>query len=98
MFQRKVFPQLMAESKDRKVSILLGARQVGKTTLLKQLYDDLSKTSSCLFLDLDILSNYEKISTFESLVNTLKINGYNEKQKEFFYLFLDEFQKYHSLS
>ena len=27
----------MAESKDRKVSILLGARQVGKTTLLKKL-------------------------------------------------------------
>ncbi|MEK6915407.1 MAG: ATP-binding protein [Nanoarchaeota archaeon] len=94
MFKRKIYPKLLAQSKDRKVSILLGARQVGKTTLLKQLYEELSKESKCLYLDLDILSNYEKISTYELLLNTLIINGYQENQKGLFYLFLDEFQKY----
>src|SRR3989338_11295905 len=94
MITRKIFRDLKEEGKDKKISILLGARQVGKTTLLKALFSEFSKTNKCLFLDLDILSNYEKISTFESLITTLKLNGYEEKQKEFFYLFLDEFQRY----
>lgn len=95
---RKIFKKLKEQSKDRKISLLIGARQVGKTTLLKILFEELSKEKKCLFLDLDILSNYEKISSFENLLNIIKLNGYEEKQKEFFYLFLDEFQKYPSLT
>ncbi|MBS3118636.1 ATP-binding protein [Candidatus Woesearchaeota archaeon] len=95
---RKILKKLEAQAKDRKISLLIGARQVGKTTLLKMLSEELSLKNKCLFLDLDILSNYEKISTFESLLNLLKINGYSEKQTEFFYLFLDEFQRYSAVS
>ena len=98
MLPRKIFQKLKENAKNKKIVLLIGARQVGKTTLLKELFSELSGTNKCLFLDLDILSNYEKISSFEGLVNTLKINGYDEKQKDFFYLFLDEFQKYRSLS
>jgi len=98
MLPRKIFRELKENAKNKKIALLIGARQVGKTTLLKELFSEFSKTNKCLFLDLDILSNYEKISTFEGLVNTLKINGYEEKQKGFFYLFLDEFQKYPFLS
>lgn len=96
MFPRKMFPLLKEQSRDRKISFIIGARQTGKTTLLKQLYSELSKTGKCLFMDLDILSNYEKISTFESLLNTIKLNGYTENQRETYFLFLDEFQKYPS--
>lgn len=98
MLPRKIFQRLKESAKNKKIVLLIGARQVGKTTLLKELFGELSKTNKCLFLDLDILSNYEKISSFEGIVNTLKINGYDEKQRDVFYLFLDEFQKYHSLS
>ena len=98
MIRRKISLELMRQAKDRKISILVGARQVGKTTLLKGIYEELSKTCKCLFLDLDILSNYEKISTYESLLNTVKLNGYEENKKEFFYLFLDEFQKYPNIT
>jgi len=77
---------------------LIGARQVGKTTLLKELFNQLSVKNKCVFLDLDILSNYEKVSSFENLLNTIKLNGYEENQKGFFYLFLDEFQKYSPLA
>lgn len=62
------------------------------------LFEELSAKNTCLFLDLDILSNYEKISTFEGLLNLLKVNGYSEKQTDFFYLFLDEFQRYPSVA
>ena len=94
MLPRKIFEKLKEEAKDKKISMLLGARQVGKTTLLKELYLELSRSNKCLFLDLDIISNYEKVGTFENLLNTIKLNGYKEEQKGFFYLFLDEFQRY----
>ncbi|MEW5896618.1 MAG: ATP-binding protein [Nanoarchaeota archaeon] len=93
--QRKLSKKLKEQAKNRKISILIGARQVGKTTILKELFENLSrKGNKCLFLDVDILSNYEKISSFDNLLNLLRLNGYDEKQKEFFYLFIDEFQKY----
>lgn len=95
---RKILKELEEQSKNKKISLLLGPRQVGKTTLLKFLYSKLAKTNNCLFLDLDILSNYEKVSTFENLMNLLRLNNYKEEQKGFFYLFLDEFQRYPELS
>ena len=98
MLSRKILRKLKEQAKDKKISLLLGARQVGKTTLLKGLYMELSKKNKCLFLDLDVLSNYEKVSTFENLISTLKLNGYREDQKDFFYLFLDEFQKYPNIA
>ena len=99
MYPRKIFLELLKQAKSRKISLLLGARQVGKTTLLRTLYQELSKTHKCLFLDLDILSNYESLSTFELLLATLKIHGYAEEdQTQWFYLFLDEFQKYPKLT
>jgi hypothetical protein len=94
MFERKILATLRNQLKDRKISILVGPRQVGKTTLLKQLFSEISKEKKSLFLDIDIVSNYEKISSYETIINTLKANGYNENQKDLFYLFLDEFQKY----
>jgi hypothetical protein len=94
MIQRKMISLLREQLKERKISILIGPRQVGKTTLLKQLFEEISKTHKCLFLDIDIFSNYEKISSYESILNNLMLNGYEEKQKDLFYLFLDEFQKY----
>ena len=94
MVDRKIYKKLIGLINDRKISLLIGARQVGKTTILKTLFNKLSKSNNCLFLDLDILSNYEKISTFDNLLNLLKLNGYQENKKEFFYLFLDEFQRY----
>jgi predicted AAA+ superfamily ATPase len=97
MLSRKIFKELEKQASDKKISLLIGARQVGKTTLLKALYTGLSKKNKCIFLDLDILSNYEKVSTFENFLNTVRLNGYEEKQKEFFYVFLDEFQRYPNL-
>ena len=97
MLSRKIFEKLKEQRKEKKISLLLGPRQVGKTTLLKELSKEFSLSHKCLFLDIDIISNYEKVNTFENLLNTLKLSGYQENQKDFFYLFLDEFQKHPSL-
>ncbi len=95
---RQVFPELMAQSESNKITILTGARQVGKTTLMKKLCKDLSGKGKCLFLDLDIFSNYEKVSTYEKMIGTLTINGYTQENSGMFYLFLDEFQRYADIS
>jgi len=98
MKPRKSFQSLLEQKKDKKVSLLIGARQVGKTTILKALHKELGAGSNAIFLDLDIYSNYEKVSAFDNFLNTLKLNSYDETQSEFFYVFLDEFQRYPGLT
>ena len=98
MKKRKIFDKLMEQKNSKKISLVLGARQVGKTTVLKELCKSFNGQKKALFLDLDIFTNFEKVSSFENLVNTLKLAGYQENQKDFFYLFLDEFQRYKDLS
>jgi len=93
---RKVFPKLLEEKQDRKITLLVGARQVGKTTLLRALHEEICTKGKKrgLFLDLDVFSNFEKVGSFDRLVNFLKLNGYEEGQRDFFYLFLDEVQRH----
>lgn len=96
--KRKIFDKLIEQKNSKKISLILGARQVGKTTVLKEIYTFLNGKSKAFFLDLDIFTNFEKVSSFENLINTIKLAGYEENQKDFFYLFLDEFQRYKDLS
>src|SRR6056297_1673760 len=95
---RQVYDRLEEQKKNNKITLLIGARQVGKTTLLEELYNRLPKKSPKLFLDLDVYSNYERVSTYENCLNTLKINGYEQGSNQPFFLFLDEFQRYSDIS
>ncbi len=56
---RQIFPDLMEMNRPGKVTVLIGGRQTGKTTLLRELHRQLKTNWKCLFLDLDIYSNYE---------------------------------------
>jgi len=98
MKKRKLFNALFIEKKVKKISIILGPRQVGKTTLLKQLYQTICKNTPGIYLDMDILSNFGKVSSYESLVNFLVLEGYSKNDTSYFYLFLDEFQRYPGFS
>ena len=91
---RNIYSDLERQKDNQKITILVGARQVGKTTIMRRLYNEFCKEHSGLFLDLDIYSSYEKVSSYEDCLNTLKLNGYKISQNEPFFLFLDEFQRY----
>lgn len=95
---RPIFNVLHDQRTNQKITILIGSRQVGKTTLLRALYDMLRQDNPCLFLDLDLYSNYEKASTYDNLINSLRLEGYRLLQKRPFFLFLDEFQRYADVS
>ena len=69
--KRKIFASLEEQTKNRKITLLIGARQVGKTTLLREVYNRLPQDCPKLFLDLDEYSNYEKVSTYENCLNVL---------------------------
>lgn len=94
MKKRLIYAKILAQQKSKKASILIGPRQVGKTIILKQLHQELGG----LFFDTDIFTDYEKVSTYERLIATLEVNGYQKKQKDIFFIFLDEFQRYAGLS
>lgn len=82
-------------SENNKVVVLLWPRQVWKTTIMKYFVSELeNKMQKVLFLDLDIYKNYEKVESYNKFINYLKINWYNENDKNYYYVFLDEFQKY----
>ena len=93
-FKRKQFYDLKKENNSSKISVLIGPRQVGKTTLLKQLQEELGG----VFLQLDKLEDYEKINSYSKCMSYLSLKGYKEDQKDFFYVFLDEFQTYEDIS
>ena len=98
--ERKVFKKLLSEAGKEKVSVVLGPRQTGKTTTLKFIHETLigrDKVSG-IFLDLDIYSNFEKVSTYENALATFKLGGYKPEGAGKFYVFLDEFQRYKDLS
>ncbi len=89
-FERKVYKKLKKNIDNQKIIILTGSRQVGKTTLMKMLIEDID--SSYAFLDMDIASNREHGETLEKFLDFLILNGYRKTDKKF-YVFVDEFQK-----
>jgi predicted AAA+ superfamily ATPase len=93
VINQEIEQQLFASH--HKVLILLGPRQVGKTTIMKHFQNLLlEKKKKAVFIDMDVFENYEKISTYEKFLNFLSLNGYDKDAKQHFYIFLDEFQKY----
>lgn len=96
---RKLFAKLLGQKESRKITVVIGPRQTGKTTLLKMVRDAVKEQGNkTLFLDIDLFSDFEKIATYENIVNTLKLQGFKEGGSERFYLFLDEFQRYDDVS
>lgn len=84
---RELEPKLVKQIEKRQITILLGARQTGKTFLLKRIKD--IAPYKTFFIDLDIYENRQTFTSYSSAINYLRFNGYKEKER--FVLFLDEF-------
>ncbi|MDI6735481.1 MAG: ATP-binding protein [bacterium] len=84
---RELESDLVKQIEKRQITILLGARQTGKTFLLKRIKEISSYKT--LFIDLDIYENRQIFASYSEAINYLKFNGYKDKER--FVLFLDEF-------
>ena len=89
MIYRKIYQRLLAHLAKKEFTILIGARQTGKSTLLKQLFESLlAKGESCVLLNLDCKNILFEIN--QNPENVLKYLSQNSSEKT--YIFIDEIQ------
>lgn len=93
-FKRTLEDQIKKSLSNHRITVIIGPRQSGKTTLIKHIFEEIDDRK--LFLDLDILENQEIFTSLSELVRYLEFNGYREGQP--FFLFLDEFQVVDNIS
>lgn len=97
MIRRKIFYDLIKFIDVKEALILTGMRQVGKTTVLKQIYTEITSPYK-LYLDLENVLNqkYFENENYDAIFKTLcNLTGASQDDK--IYLFLDEIQKIKNL-
>lgn len=90
--KRKILPLLEQKLEFPEALILTGFRRVGKTTLIKHLFDEL-KTANKVFLDMESPVNQEifQRKNYDGIASEIKKLGL-KLEKEKAYVFLDEIQ------
>lgn len=92
--KRSIFSALVWHLEDKEATVLLGPRQVGKTTLMKELQKyltDVKKVTAAniFFFNLDILGDREIFESQEKFIVFLR----ERSRDNFIYVFIDEAQK-----
>jgi len=90
MIKRSLFPVIKNHLQNPEITLIVGPRQAGKTTLMRQLQDDLSKEGQkTLFLSLDNDNDRASLSSQESLIHRIELEIGSQKG----FVFLDEIQR-----
>lgn len=91
IYQRKIYPLLLAHTKSPLVTVLTGMRRTGKTTLLKKLLADIPNKNS-LYLDLQRLDSRElfKQKNYEVVYEAFAAQGLSKEKQ--MVVALDEIQ------
>ena len=94
IIERKIFSQLVQHLNEPEMTIILGPRQTGKTTLLEQLKDyllknQISQEKDILNFNLDFISDLELFQSQSEFFRYLKARLNNE----ILYVFVDEAQR-----
>lgn len=90
MIERKLFPDLVSHLYQKEISIIIGPRQSGKTTLMDLLREHLDKKDKrTLYLNLDIEWDRPHLESQSALLRKIEL----ELGKERGYVFIDEIQQ-----
>jgi len=92
MFKRKIFENILREVKTREIILIIGSRQVGKSTILEEIYNNHIDWKS-IFINADFDDSIINLVSSKDLLWMLKLKWYKENSEENFYVFIDEFQK-----
>ncbi len=91
--KREILPQLLEHIKRPEITMLIGPRQAGKTTLMQQIQNVLDKQGKkTIFLNLDFpedKAHFISLSNFIDFLNTQTPNKHNKHA----YVFIDEIQR-----
>lgn len=96
MIERKLLAPILARLKSPEAIVVTGMRRVGKTTLLRQVFDRVDSDNK-LFLDLEnpLHQKYFEETDYEAVAYQLSVLGITLKTKS--YIFLDEIQFVHQM-
>lgn len=90
MYKRKIFKEIEKYLDKKEILILLWARQVGKTSIMKYFFK--KDKNQKLWFNLDKNSDCEKFSSIENIINYLKINDFDLSKN--IVLYVDEFYNF----
>ena len=88
LLPRKIIPKIRRDFGLRKIQVLVGSRQVGKTSILKYLQRDLENV---IYLDLDRLADLSMFESAEVLVRFIQTR--RKRKRETVTVLVDEFQQ-----
>lgn len=88
---RKIYSLLKEHLKNRQITVVTGMRRTGKTTLVKQLLEDIPSENK-LYIDLERVDNRELFSekNYDVIIAAFGQRGINKNQK--MYVAIDELQ------
>lgn len=90
MIRRNIQHIIEDSLKHKEITMLIGARQVGKTTILNKVIDDLKRSGQqVLFLNLDIEADAKHFESQQQLLSRIQIEFGNNPG----YVFIDEIQQ-----
>jgi len=95
LVKRSIFDLLWKHLHEKEITVIHGARQTGKTTLVKQLIDSLIQTEhvskdQIYYYNLDLFADYEEIADQTVFLRFLQKKS---EQRSFIYIFIDEAQR-----
>ena len=90
MIKRKIKNQIIKSLSYKEITIIVGARQVGKTTVLKEIIKDLqAEGEKTLYFNLDIEADNRYFASQELLLEKIRLEVGTGKA----YIFIDEIQQ-----
>ena len=90
MIKRKLLPELIDHLSQKEMSLIIGPRQAGKTTLMEMLKEHLDDSNKrTLFLNLDIEWDRPHFETQAALIKKIEL----EMGRQRGYVFIDEIQR-----
>lgn len=95
LIKRSIFNQVIDHLSEKEITVIIGPRQVGKTTLLEQikkyLVDEQKINPDSLFyFNLDLTRDLDLFSSQEKVINFIESR---KRNREIMYLFIDEVQR-----
>lgn len=90
LYKREILSDILAQSSEKEIILLTGARQTGKTTLLRQIEVEIRKNRPTFFLNLENLGFVKLLNN--SPENLFKIFPLDKKSAKRQCVFIDEVQ------
>lgn len=95
LINRELFLQILDHLPEREMTVIVGPRQSGKTTLLEQLQDYLINErkispEQIFYFNLDLARHFSLFSSQENIINFIKDR---QKENQTIYLLIDEVQR-----